>query len=268
MQIEPQLILIFLSLGAIVGFMAGLFGVGGGGIMVPVLTLVFGFYGIGGENGVHLALGSSMASIVITSFSSLSSHHSHSAVVWPVVQKMTPGILLGTFLATFLVSLLSPKFLALFFAGFMFVVAVQMVLNLKPRNHGKEAGVLQLFLAGNFIGAISAIVSIGGGTMTVPYLMWNNVDIKKAIGTAAAIGFPISIAGTIGYIVNGWQKTSQENYTIGFVYLPAVVLISLVSFFTAPIGAKVAHKLPISTLKKVFALLLVALSLKMLFSVI
>ena len=268
MPVEPQLILIFLTLGATVGFMAGLFGVGGGGIMVPVLTLVFGTYGIGNENFVHLALGTSMASIVVTSFSSLRSHHLHSAVIWSVVQKMTPGILLGTFLATFLVSFLSPKFLALFFAGFMFIVAVQMILNLKPKKHANEAGLLQLFLAGNFIGAISAIVSIGGGTMTVPYLMWNNVNIKKAIGTAAAIGFPISIAGTIGYIVNGWQKTSNDSYTFGFVYLPAVVLISLVSFFTAPIGAKVVHKLPISTLKKVFALLLVALSLKMLISVI
>jgi len=123
-------------------------------------------------------------------------------------------------------------------------------------------------LAGSGIGAISALVSIGGGSLTVPYLLWQNVDIKKAIGTSAALGFPISVVGTLGYIINGWSVTTGEVFTFGFVYIPAVVLISATSFITAPYGARLAHKLPVKTLKKVFALLLILLSMKMLFSIL
>ncbi|MDD4504920.1 MAG: sulfite exporter TauE/SafE family protein, partial [Sulfurospirillaceae bacterium] len=122
---------------------------------------------------------------------------------------------------------------------------------------------------GSFIVAISALVAVGGGSLTVPYLGGQNVDLKKAIGTSAAIGFHLSIAGTVGYIVNGWDEGfSSSSMSAGFVHLPAVVLISLVSFFTAPYGAKVAHKLPVAKLKKVFALLLMILSIKMLTSIL
>ena len=124
-----------------------------------------------------------------------------------------------------------------------------------------------MFFAGNGIGAISALVSIGGGSLTVPYLTWQNIKLKKAIGTSAAIGLPIALAGTVGYIINGWGENNEISYTLGFVYLPAVLLISLLSFFTAPIGAQLAHTLPVSMLKKVFAGLLIVLSLKMLFSI-
>ncbi len=260
-------ILSFLFLGSFVGFMAGLLGIGGGGIMVPVLTSIFLWQGVPVENVVHLALGTSMASIIATSTSSLRAHHSMGGVIWRVVKGMTPGIIAGTFIATFLASRISSLYLALFFAIFMFYISIQMFFNKKPKASRELVGNTELLIAGSGIGAISALVSIGGGSLTVPYLTWQNVDIKKAIGTSAAIGLPISIAGTFGYIINGWKSSSEDSYTFGFVYLPAVLLISVASFFTAPYGAKVAYKLHISILKKVFSILLIILSIKMLVSI-
>lgn len=268
MLLDVVWILSFLLLGAFVGFMAGLLGVGGGGIMVPVLTTLFLYQGVPTDDVVHLALGTSMASIIVTSISSLRAHHSTGAVLWPVVKLMSPGILVGTFLATFLASYASPFYLALFFSAFMAFVSVQMFLNKKPKPTRSLAGNGGLLLGGSAIGAVSAVVSTGGGSLTVPFLVWQNVDLKKAIGTSAAIGLPISIAGTAGYVINGWSATSLGSYTLGLVYLPAVLLIAITSFITAPLGAASAHKLPVATLKKVFAVLLILLSIKMLISVL
>ena len=258
----------FLLLGAFVGFMAGLLGIGGGGIMVPTLTSIFLLQGVPVEKVVHLALGTSMASIIATSLASMRAHHRNGGVLWPVVRAVTPGIIVGTFLATFVAKYISSAHLAIFFAVFMGAVAVQMFLNKKPKPSRELAGTTGMLAAGSGIGAISALVSIGGGSLTVPFLTWQNVEIRKAIGTSAAIGLPISIAGTLGYVVNGWANSSPESYTFGFIYLPAVLLISATSFFTAPVGAKMAHRLPVGVLKKIFAVLLVVLGLKMLFSVI
>ena len=258
----------FLLLGAFVGFMAGLLGIGGGGIMVPTLTSIFLLQGVPVEKVVHLALGTSMASIIATSLASMRAHHANGGVLWSVVRAVTPGIIVGTFLATFVAKYISSAHLAIFFAVFMGAVAVQMFLNKKPKPSRELAGTTGMLAAGSGIGAISALVSIGGGSLTVPFLTWQNVEIRKAIGTSAAIGLPISIAGTLGYVVNGWANSSPESYTFGFIYLPAVLLISATSFFTAPVGAKMAHRLPVGILKKIFAVLLVVLGLKMLFSVI
>lgn len=267
MPLEIPWILSFLLLGSFVGFMAGLLGIGGGGIMVPVLTTLFLYQGVPVDNVVHLALGTSMASIIVTSISSLRAHKSNDAIVWHIVKAMSPGIVVGTFLATFIAVNTSPLYLALFFSLFMAYVSAQMFFNKKPKASRALTGNSGLILAGSGIGAVSALVSIGGGSLTVPYLVWQSVDVKKAIGTSAAIGLPISIAGTAGYIINGWSATSVSSYTFGYIYLPAVLLISITSFITAPIGAKLAHTLPVGTLKKIFALLLIILSVKMLFSV-
>ena len=267
-MLNPELIVVFVLLGSFIGFMAGLLGVGGGGIMVPLLTAIFLYQGVPVENVVHLALGTSMAAMIVTTFSSFRAHNAKKAVLWPVVYRMAFGVILGTFLATFLAAILSSLYLAIFFALFMAFVAVQMFLDIKPKPSREIAGKLGLLSAGIGIGAVSALVSIGGGSLTVPYLSWHNVDLKKAIGTSAAMGLPISIAGTFGYLLNGWAFTDLQNLQVGFVYAPAVVLISLVSFFTAPYGAKLAHSLPIAKLKKVFACVLILLSIKMLTSIV
>lgn len=264
-MIAIEWIAAYFVLGAIVGFFAGLLGIGGGGIMVPVLTTMFVMQGFGGEQHVvHMALSTSMASIILTSISSLRAHHSHNAVIWPVVKTITPGILLGTFGAAFIASMASSRALAIFFVCFMSYVAIQMILNIKPKPHRELPGPAGLTLAGLGIGGISALVAIGGAAVSVPFMTWCNIKIQKAIGTASAIGFPIAVSGTVGYLISGYGADNMPPMTLGYIYLPAVVLISSVSYFTAPIGAKLAHSLPVATLKKVFAGLIVFLCIRML----
>jgi uncharacterized membrane protein YfcA len=268
-----DLILIFLALGAFVGLAAGLLGIGGGGVLVPMLTAIFLSQNIPVNQVVHLALGTSMACIMVTSLSSLRAHHANGAVVWPLVKLMSLGVIFGTFSATFIASMISSKALAIFFACFMGYVAIQMLSSAKSSKHQDnqssthhEINQVELMLASIGIGSISAIVSIGGGSITVPYLTWRKIALKKAIGTSAAIGFPLSIAGSLGYLLSGWSHTPSIPYTYGFINLPAVLVISITSFFAAPIGANLTQKLPVTTLKKIFALLLTLLSLKMLWN--
>lgn len=254
-------------LGLVVGFFAGLLGVGGGGIMVPVLTTLFVAQGFPADKIVHMALGTSMASIVMTSVASLRAHHRHGAVRWDVVRFITPGILAGTFGATFIASHVASRPLAIFFACFMAYVSTQMLLNIKPKPSRALPGPVGMTGVGLGIGGISALVAIGGGSLSVPFMTWCNLKVQNAIGTSAAIGLPIALAGTAGYVVNGWGAEGTPPYTAGFIYLPALVLITLVSSFTAPLGARLAHSLPVATLKKVFAGVLILLCLKMLHSV-
>ncbi len=267
-MIEIEWVLSFLLLGSIVGVIAGLLGVGGGGIMVPVLTVIFLQQGIHIDIVMHLALGTSMASIIVTSFSSLRAHQKHNAMNWKIVKLMSIGVIIGTFCSTFLASYLSSLYLAMFFAVFMAYTALKILFNKQANTVGSQISNKSLLVSATGIGAISALVSIGGGSLTVPYLVSKNINIKKAIATSAAIGLPISVAGTLGYLINGWNNDFDYNHSIGFVYLPAVFFISITSFITAPYGAKLAQYLPVNILKKIFAFLLISLSLKMLLLII
>ncbi len=268
MGLELEWMIVYLCLGMIVGFMAGLLGIGGGGIMVPVLTALFLKQGVPVSQVIHLALGTSMASIILTSFASFRAHHAKQSVLWSVVKKMVLGIFIGTFLATFMVVHSSTIYLALFFSIFMIFVALQMFINKKPKPSRKLAGNWGLFSAGTIIGAVSALVSIGGGSLTVPYLTWQNIDIKKAIGTSSAIGFPIAISGTLGYLINSESIQISNMNTLGYIYFPAVLCISMTSILSAPLGVKLVHQLPVAMIKKIFAILLILLSLKMLLTIL
>lgn len=262
--LASEWIIAYLCLGAIVGFMAGLLGIGGGGIMVPVLSVLFLKQGVPVEQVVQVALGTSMAAIILTAFASFRAHHAKQSVLWSVVKKMVFGIFLGAFLATFIVVSSNSFYLALFFSIFMAFVALQLFIDKKPKPSRQIVGSKSLFLAGSSIGTISALVSIGGGSLTVPFLIWQNVEIKKAIGTSAAIGCPIAIAGTVGYLINSWQIEIAAINTIGFICFDAVILISMTSILTAPLGVQLVHQLPVALIKKIFAILLILLSLKML----
>lgn len=263
---SPGWIITYMVLGLFIGFVAGLLGVGGGGIMVPVLTSFYAMQQVPGEQLVHLALGTSMGAIVLTAISSIRSHHKHGAVLWPVALRMTPGVLVGTFVGTWFATYLPTKILAVIFAVFMGYVSLQMALNIKPASSRQLPGSAGLCGAGGVIGGISALVAIGGGSLTVPFLSWCNVTIQKAIATSAAVGLPIALAGSLGYMINGGGEALPPG-TVGFVNFPAVIFISGVSFFTAPLGARLTHRLPVRLLKKIFAVLLLGLSLKMLSTV-
>lgn len=260
--------LAYVALGVVAGFFAGLLGVGGGGIIVPVLTTLFAAQNFPHEHLVHLALGTSMATIVMTSISSLRAHHAHGAVHWDIVRGVAPGVLIGTFGGTFLASRVATLPLAIFFGCFMAYVSVQMILNVKPKPSRGLPGPAGLAGVGAGIGLVSALVAIGGGSLSVPFMTWCNVRMQNAIGTSAAIGLPIALAGAFGYLINGWGTAGLPAGSVGYVYLPALLLITGVSALTAPLGARLAHRLPVATLKKIFAGVLVLLSLKMLHTVL
>ncbi len=234
--------------------------------MVPVLTTLFAYQGFHADVVVHMALGSSMAGIVLTSFASARAHHGHGAVLTAVLAPMSFGVLFGTFLASFVASQIPSKPLAIFFALFIAYISLQMLFDFKPHPARRLPGKAGLALAGMVIGAVSALVAIGGGTMTVPFLVWSNVPTPQAIGTSAALGIPISLTGTIGYIVNGWSDPHLPPFSLGYVYLPAVIGVSLTSIWFAPVGARLAHRLPVHTLKRIFAFVLLLLLAKMLYT--
>lgn len=259
-------LLAYLLTGAVAGFFAGLLGVGGGVIVVPVLGMLFAGLGFPADEVLHLALGTSMAAILFTSISSLRAHHAHGAVLWPALRGLTPGVLAGTLLGAQLAARISSRALAIFFVVFMLFVAVQMLANFRPPPSRRLPGRFGLAATGLGIGAVSSLAAIGGGALTVPFLIWCNVRPHSAIGTSAAVGLPIAIGGSIGYVWNGWGHAGLPPGSLGFIYLPALGCILAASVLTAPLGARLAHRLPVRTLKRVFAGLLVLLAGKMLWS--
>ena len=256
----------YLLTGAVAGFFAGLLGVGGGVVVVPLLTVIFAGQGFPANEVMHLALGTSMATILFTSISSLRAHHAHRAVLWPVMRDLTPGVLVGTMLGAMLAARISSRALSIFFVGFMIFVAVQMMANLRPKPSRNLPGRGGLGLAGSVIGTVASLAAMGGGALTVPYLIWCNVRPHQAIGTSAAVGLPIAIGGSIGYVWNGWGHPGLPASSLGFIYLPALAVILLASVLAAPLGARLAHRLPVVVLKRIFAGLLLVLSSKMLWS--
>jgi uncharacterized membrane protein YfcA len=255
-------------LGSVAGVLAGLLGVGGGLSIVPLLNYAFALQGITGEHLHHMAIGTSMATIVFTSISSFMTHHRNHAVIWAIVKYITPGIILGTFLGSRVAAHLSMTLLKGFFVIFLVYVGIQMLLNIKPKASREMPGFLGNSVAGGAIGVASSFVGIGGGTLSVPYMTWCNVPMHKAIGTSAAIGFPIALAGAAGFLVNGLGIEGLPGPHLGFIYVPALIGIAAASVCTAPLGAKLSHKLPVPKLKKVFACLLFVIAAQMLYSIL
>lgn len=254
---------LYFALGLAAGFMAGLLGVGGGLLMVPVLTWAFAQQGFVAQYNIHLALATSLAVIVPTALSSLRAHHAHGAVDWPVVRRIAPGILLGTLAGSLAAAKLSDGGLKIFFTVFLFYAATQMLLGFKPPASRQMPGRAGMTLAGTVIGLVSSWVGIGGGTLSVPFLTWCNVGLRRAIGTSSAIGLPIALAGSVGYMVSGLAAAGLPSASIGFVYLPALIAIALGSWLTAPFGARATHRWPAQRVKKIFAGLLYLLAVRM-----
>lgn len=258
--------LFYLGTGAFAGVLAGLLGVGGGVVIVPLLVFTFTAQHLPEAYILHLALGTSLASIIFTSISSLRAHHRRGAVNWPVVKGISPGILVGTFLGSWVAAQLSTGFLKGFFVVFLYYVATQLLLDIRPKPHRQMPGTGGMFGVGNVIGGVSSLVGIGGGSLSVPFLIWCNLPMHHAVGTSAAIGFPIAVAGAAGYLVNGLPAVGLPPGAVGFIYLPALVGIALASICTAPLGARLAHSLPVPRLKKVFAVFVLIMGTRLLLS--
>jgi uncharacterized membrane protein YfcA len=263
--LEWQLIVELLVLGVFTGFLAGLLGIGGGMVMVPFMTLLLTAKGLPSAYVVKIAIATSLATICFTSLSSVWSHHKRGAVRWDVVKLFAPGIVVGSLLGAQVAKALPSPVLAFLFALFVAFSGTQMLLDRKPKPTRQLPGGVGMFASGGGIGVLSALVGAGGGFISVPFMTWCNVPIHKAVATSAALGFPIAVAGTVGYIVAGWSLQGMPSGTLGFLYLPALVTIAIASVMTAPLGARAAHSMNVRQLKRVFALMLYALAAYMLY---
>ncbi len=257
----------YLAIGALVGFFAGLLGIGGGIIIVSALALMFAAHGFAPQYIMHLAVGTSLAAIVAGSWSSFRTHHRHNAVDWSVVRRMTPGLLGGVAAGAVVARFTSTAFLKYFFLTFMFLITAQMVFNVRPKASRELPGRAGMTAMGVFIGICSGLFGGGAAAIGVPFLTWCDMTAHRAIGTVAALGFPLSAAGTLGYVLMGWNVPELPRWSAGFVYLPAFIGISLTSALVAPYGARLAHKLKGATLRRVFAVFLVATGIKVALSV-
>jgi uncharacterized membrane protein YfcA len=261
-----DILIIILVLGAVAGLTAGLLGVGGGLIIVPVLSWLFYRQGVDAGVIMQLAVGTSLATIVATSVSSAWAHYQHRAIEVALFMRLVPGILIGALLGAQVADALPEAGLRRVFAVFELLVALQMFFGLQPAARWRLPATTGLVLAGVIIGLVSAVVGVGGGTLTVPFLLACAVSLRHAIGTSAACGFPIAVAGSLGFIVAGWQHPALPDYSLGYVYLPAFAGIIVTSVLTAPLGAWLAHHLPVAMVRRLFALFLLAVGLRMLWS--
>lgn len=256
--------LLYIATGGVAGFLAGLLGVGGGLIIVPALIFIFARAGFPPDYIAHMALGTSLGSIVFTSISSLRAHHRRRAVRWPIVRGLTPGIVVGTLLGAALATVLSTEFLKALFVIFVFYVGTQMLLDFRPPPARTLPGRRGLFLSGGAIGVLSALVGIGGGSLSVPFMTWCNIKLHEAIGTSAALGLPIALSGLVGFALMGLTvDVPLPLGSVGFIYLPALIGLIIASVVTAPLGARVAHALPVARLKRLFALVLYLIGARM-----
>ena len=262
-EMSPWILLIIElgALGLATGFLAGLLGIGGGMIMVPFITYILSHRGVSADLAVKMAIATSMATIMFTSLSSVRAHHKRGAVRWDIVRTLAPGIVLGAMLASLGVfSIIKGNVLAFFFAGFVSFSGYQMLRNKQPKPGRGLPGPKGLLGVGGVIGFLSGLVGAGGGFVSVPFMTWANVAIHNAVATSAALGFPIAVANALGYIWSGQSATGLPAGAIGYIYLPALVIIAVASVLMAPLGVRAAHALPVPKLKRAFASILFCLA--------
>ncbi|MEJ2609074.1 MAG: sulfite exporter TauE/SafE family protein [Candidatus Thiodiazotropha sp.] len=253
--------------GALAGIVAGLLGIGGGVIIVPVLSLVFEGEGVDPNLIIKVAVGTSLATIAITAISSIWAHYRRGAVRWPLVKTMTPGIVAGSFFGAWLADIIPGYWLTLGFILFLFAASLQMALG--PISAGRSLpGSFALLTVSSGVGCVSALMGVGGGVLNVPYMSWCGVPVRQAIATAAAIGFPLALASSIGFVITGLDEANLPPHSLGYVNLPAFGGVVGASILFAPLGARLAHQLPERVIKRLFAVFLFVLAIRMAFKLL
>lgn len=258
-------ILLCLLVGAVAGFFAGLFGIGGGLLIVPVLVYLLPMVGVPEPLLMSTALGTSFATIVITGFSSAQRHHKLGNVVWSAVKVLAPSIMLSVFICGFFIGKLDRDISSKLFACLVVYLAVKMVLSIKPKTNKtvKPLTTQSSIIGGILIGMASSAAGIGGGGFIVPFLNSRGIDMKKAIGSSAFCGMLLGTSGMFSFMLSGWGNAAMPEYSLGYIYFPAVLCITATSFLTSKLGATATSKLPVPTLKKGFALLLITIAVDM-----
>lgn len=259
-----QWIAAYMATGAVIGFLAGLLGIGGGMTMVPILAALFAAQALTPDHTMHMALATAMAGILFTSSASVREHHRLGGVDWSIVRSLGPAMALGTLMSSYASGWLPQRALAMAFAVIVYGGATQIWFGRKPDATRSLPGTAGLWSVGVAIGVISGLVSAGGTFLSMPFMLWCGVPMRTAIGTGAALGLPVALMGTLGYVVSGWPVDGLPGGSLGFVYLPALGAVVLASMVTAPFGARAAHRMPVATLRRLFALVLYALATRML----
>lgn len=257
----------YLVLGLFVGLFAGMLGIGGGMLLVPLLVFMFSAQDFPADRILHLALGTSLTTIVFTSLSSIRAHHMHGAVRWDIFRGAAAGLVIGTLLGAFIADWLDSRFLAIVFVIFVSYSATQMILGKKPAPSRRLPGPVGMSAGSGLVGVISSLVGAGGGVVSIPLMVMCNVPMRNAVGTSAALGLPIALAGAVGYAYTGLGEQGLPPMSLGYIYLPALIGIVIGTFVTVPFGARLAHSMPVTHLKRIFALILFALAARMLWSV-
>ena len=267
-EITIQILLIYALTGVFAGLIGGMLGLGGGIIIVPILHYIFGQQGFAPSVLMHQAVTTSLATIVITSVFAAYEHHRKKAVIWPVTNSIAPGIIIGAFLGVFIAGSLPSSTLRIFFGCFEILVAIQIWFDLRPKpKRAKFTRTLSkgdFVFSGTIIGLFSTILGVGGGTLTVPFLLWFNFHLRNAIAISSACSIPIALVATITFIVISWDNSNVFVHSVGYLYWPAAFIIMMMTIFFAPLGARLAHYLPIEILKRIFAVLLLFIGIKML----
>jgi uncharacterized membrane protein YfcA len=258
------ILLVYGLIGVVAGFLGGLLGIAGGLITVPALLFFFNYLHFPPESTMHLALGTSLASMVITAYASTRAHQARGAVLWEVLGKMTPGLVIGSILGPFIARQLTSDLLQYIFAIFILLLGIYLLLHEpKASNNNTHLPPGPIFsLIALFIGGLSSILGLGGGLLTVPALIAFRVNVKKAVGTAAASGLVVSLIAAISYVYFGMGK-EVTKLSFGYIYLPAFVMLSVATFITAPFGAGLAHFLPALMLRRIFGSVLIATAILM-----
>lgn len=257
-----ELLTTLIPVGALAGLVAGLFGIGGGVITVVALVLVLPTLGVPEARIMHVALGTSLFAIVMTSISSTLSHHRRGGVRWAAARQLAPAAALGALAGGAVAHFIPDQALRVGFGIFLLVVAWRLGRPTPNTVERPLPGTTGLWAVGTVIGALSSWTGIGGGSLSGPFLMAHGVVPKEAVGTSAAVGFPIAVAGALGYVMGGWSVDGLPAHTVGYVFWPAALTLGLAAMLIAPIGTKIAHALPANYLKMAYALLLAASALR------
>lgn len=257
---EPLILLAYLAIGVVAGVAAGMLGIGGGLIIVAPLAALYRYQGFSEDILMQLAVGTSLTTIIFTAVSSARAHHRRGAVLWPILKHFIPGVLVGCAIGALIADRVSSRDLEIFVGTFAGIAGLRMLLNRNPPPDRGLPGSAVLFSVAVVIGMVSTLVGIGGGLMTVPFLVWRSVPVRHAIGTSSALGFPIAVFGAVGMMAVGYGHPGLPGHAIGYVYWPGVLTIAAATVTFAPLGAHLVHVLPIRVVTVVFAFLLFVVS--------
>jgi uncharacterized protein len=257
-------LLFIFSVGAVAGFIAGLFGIGGGVVIVPALIVALNHQGIDPEIVIHLAIGTSLATIAVTGASSAYGHWRQGAVARELLMRMLPGLIAGSVLGGVIASLIRADLLERFFGLFLILLALRLMLSRMPSPREEGAGRFVMASAGTVVGAFSALFGIGGGLLSVPWLVRCGATLQRAIGTSAACGFPIALVGALTFVVTGLGDGRLPPGSTGYLYWPAFAGMIVCSVPLARLGVLVAHRLSALLLRRLFALMILGIGVRLL----